>query len=698
MRKIQIILTVMIFGLLLFLSVLGLAQPAAAQGSTRAPIFTKTPSPTPLGGIDTQTKAKIIRDINTNLTQGENNFAYVKFDDSKTAFQTALGSIHKYQVNDAFTNDADKAQMLGFEFRALSGLGRDEFGKIVAPRSPVDQGYDPYELKATDSGLAYDVTDDNFKAMEDYFNQALDVAKSLPDKLNGKGWLYWTWGQTEITRGTALLPNHQYNNINFYAVIRTDGFKKYMFLAQQLFGKAAAAFELTGQNYMASNSNFYLGSTAWILQGSDYQGTTANGWYKVVDQAYKDNQRTGGFGNYTGYDFFCQSDLEYIQRLSNGSTTDDSVKIEDLIKALRDKGPACGDANEWRGVGNSLLAWRSEDKVLAQSAINDLRPAITSFTGQTGWIGGQIFGNFVTLVAYDTHYLGRNYSLLGTQPDLALFYLQEADTAFSRTDTPPDLGPPIGIEWVGTEAQYQNIRLIGDNLTLLGRPREAIDQYKRVEAIKDYATNPIYPDVQLGLSNAYVALGQYSDAIDPLNNRRVFYENEVKTEQAKSTPDADLIKRDQAKLIDVQIRLSTPLAVLGRTEEALTGLQSALDQATAINDQTLLVDTNLRVGDIYLQLDSEDNAIAAYTKAATLADKPKLPLEQGQALLGLGKLQIKRALYKDAQTSLTKANQSASAARDYTTQVQVLSALGDLALTGDKPNAAQAKNQYNQAL
>src|ERR1700690_790311 len=126
MRKQVIILAVMIFGLLIFLSALGLAQPAAAQGSTRAPTLTKTPSPTPLGGIDAQTKAKIIRDFNNNLNQGENNFAYLKFDDSKAAFQAVLDSLQKNQTNDASTNDTDKAQLLGFQFRALNGLGRDE--------------------------------------------------------------------------------------------------------------------------------------------------------------------------------------------------------------------------------------------------------------------------------------------------------------------------------------------------------------------------------------------------------------------------------------------------------------------------------------------------------------------------------------------------------------------------------------------
>src|SRR5258708_11663992 len=272
---------------------------------------------------------------------------------------------------------------------------------------------------------------------------------------------------------------------------------------------------------------------------------------------------------------------------------------------------------------------------------------------------------------------------MGERRALLVLFWEEGDTPSAHTPPAPNLAPPLGIEWKDTEAQYQNIRLIGDNLSALGRPREAIEQYKRVEQIKDYETNVIFPDVQLGLANAYVVLGQYSDAIDPLNKRRAFYEQEIKTEQARSTPDADLIKRDQGKLIDVQIRLTTPLAVLGRTEEALTGLQSAIDQATKLNDQKLLVDTTLRAGDIYLQLDSEDNAIASYTKAADLADKPKLPLEQGQALLGLGKLQIKRALYKEAKDSLNKANQSAAAASDFATQVRVLKALGDLALTGD---------------
>src|SRR5262249_52168116 len=156
---------------------------------------------------------------------------------------------------------------------------------------------------------------------------------------------------------------------------------------------------------------------------------------------------------------------------------DDTANIEDLLNQLVKSAPTCANLQTWRGVANSLLAWRHEDKVLAQSAIADLRPGISEILDNSYWIGGQIFSNYVTYVAYETHYLGQMYSLLGTQPDLALYFLQQADAAFTRTNPKPHLEAPLGMEWDNTNAQYQNIRLEADNLVQLGRPREAIEKY-----------------------------------------------------------------------------------------------------------------------------------------------------------------------------------------------------------------------------
>ncbi|MEP7287559.1 MAG: CHAT domain-containing protein [Chloroflexota bacterium] len=694
MHKHRSLLVAAFVGLLLVLVGLSLLpETAAAQTNTRTPTNTKTPtatrtpSPTPLGGIDAQTKFKITNDITQNLNKGDVGFINLKFDDANTAFTAALDSVRKYKVNDAFINDRDTPQMLNFEFRALVGLGRSAFGKVVAPVRPTD-----ISERAFDNSKG---TDESFAPMTDYFTQAVEVAKSLPDKLQGKGWMYWTWGQSYIVRANSLMTT--YNSANFFAAFRTEPFRAFTFKSLDMFTKAANAFGLVGDTYRQSAAYWHLGVNEWLFEGTDYGGVSAIEWYKKVAQAHKDG-KPGGYGY--GWDHPCQSEMEFIQRLDNGSIKDDTVNIVDLMNDLAAQANTCANANEWRGVANAMLAWRKGDPVLAQKAISDLRPAISQILGDRSWIGGQIFSNYVTYTAYSTHYLGRMYSLIGTQPDLALYYLQQAEIAFARTDPPPNLAPPLGMEWEGTQAQLQNMRLIGDNLVLLGRPREAIEKYQTIESRKDFETNVIYPDVLAGLANAYQKLGMYGDSIDPLTKRRAYYEKAIKDAQAQATPDTDLIKLDQTKLIDTNIQLSIPLAVLGRTEEALTGLQQAVDQATAIDDQVLLINTTLRVGDVYLQLDSEDNAISSYSHAADLADqaKPKLSQQLGRALLGLGQLQLKRDLLKDAKDSLTKANQSAQSARDVTSQVKALTALGDLALKGDKPSASGALNSYNQAL
>ena len=230
----------------------------------------------------------------------------------------------------------------------------------------------------------------------------------------------------------------------------------------------------------------------------------------------------------------------------------------------------------------------------------------------------------------------------------------------------------------------------------MGRYREALTQLNTLDAlIPNYLTNAIYPAAQSDLGQSYIGLNRYEDAIPPLENSRTGYQSQLTA--ATTANDADATKTARVGLIDSTLQLSIPLAVLGRTEEAVVTLEQALDEANKQDDPTLIVNTTLRVADIYLQLQKDDDALKDYQAAADLAATSKLPRQQGQALLGVGQIFASRGLIDNARTAVTQANAAAQAAGDFTSQVKALDTLGDLALLGT-PDAKSAENFYNQAL
>ncbi|MEO8395752.1 MAG: CHAT domain-containing protein, partial [Chloroflexota bacterium] len=286
-------------------------------------------------------------------------------------------------------------------------------------------------------------------------------------------------------------------------------------------------------------------------------------------------------------------------------------------------------------------------------------------------------------------------------PLQALNSLQLVETTL--TSLPPD--QPVysttyiresAIDFKISQSRYENPWLIGKALNQLGRYREAITQLQTLDSlIPNYPTNVIYPAAESDFGQAYIGLNRYEEAIAPFENSRTAYQNDLTA--AIAANDTDATKTARVGLIDSTLRLSIPLAVLGRTEEAIVTLEQALDEANKQDDPTLKVNTILRVADIYLQLQKDDDALKNYQAAADLAATSKLPKQQGQALLGVGQIFANRSLIDKARTAVTQANTAAQAAGDFTSQVKALDTLGDLALLGT-PDATSATTFYNQAL
>ena len=353
-----------------------------------------------------------------------------------------------------------------------------------------------------------------------------------------------------------------------------------------------------------------------------------------------------------------------------------------------------GEGNIYQATAQERLAWLTQDTTLARTAIASANQLLPSYLSSQPLQNGQLF-NVVLLV----HNLGKDYLLVG-QPLQALNSLQQVETILTANGDLPirslSYARDIYGDFSTSQSRYENAWLVGKSLNQLGRYREALTQLQSLDAlIPNYTTNIIYPAAQSDLGASYIGLNRYEDAIPPLESSRTGYQSQLTA--ATAVGDADATRSARAGLIDSTLQLSIPLAVLGRTEEAVVTLEQALDEASKQDDPTLIVNTTLRVADIYLQLQKDDDALKDYQAAADLAATSNLPKQQGQALLGVGQIFASRGLIDNARTAVTQANAAAQAAGDFTSQVKALDTLGDLALLG-MPDIKSAENFYTQAL
>jgi CHAT domain-containing protein len=641
-------------------------------------------------------KAKVLAAIKKQLTTADGNFQTKHWDTALADYQAALDQIRANKTNNAF-DEKDKIELQTNEFRSLAGMGQSQFriyfDKHVDSESSVlqavrDRHKDPYIATWDSSDYNRDsFTQEQEAEVTKLLEEALDVGKSLPETLRGKETVYMYLGWVH-----AWVSNLSYP-LDDAALIRDNRLVA-----------AAAAFKSQNRPQMMATALYIRARLLGLSFPPDgFAGHPITYWYRQVIDSYREAALNGprsipmpGYTvvNPTNSPCFDYLDIafRFTQQIENGTLKDATF---DLNASLREQAQMATYLNlphttlTYRATANARLAWQLQTPALAQSAINDYVAYnnLKNSFGEGGLFNMLNPDNVKSAYLFEKHYLGRAYIQTNQRPDLALDYLDSSDQTAEAKGNSLDL-------WEALPPQYENDWLLGKTLTTLGRYREAIKRFNILQTRKGFDKSPLLPETMLDLSTLYQRLGMYSESIQPLKARLSYFEQAL-----KEAPSGDAqIPVYQNKIIDTQLRLSLPLAILGRTEEALTGLQQAVDRAKALNDPVILLDTILRVGDIYLQLDSTDNALTAYQNAAVLAATAKLPRQAGRALLGVGQIQVSRNLLKEAAESLTQANKAAQTAKDAEGQVQALTALGDLAIKGDKPNAVAGFKLYQSAL
>lgn len=478
----------------------------------------------------------------------------------------------------------------------------------------------------------------------------------------------------------------------------------------QAYSAAAAAFEQAGNRHWQANALVYKGQqerTFGDWSSNPGAGFDTEGWYQEALTSLREAVRVRG-DDWERYEL-CETLLVIVQRLHTHTFESDTLVIDDLLAEQRTVANGMYDGN-WelpylRGMANAWQALRAQDTDLAWTAIADMQQGVARRR--------EIYEEYsdtwqeVRLITAEST-LARLYQLVG-RPAQALDYFEPAA---ARVQALPEVGFEFRPEWPGTILEARLHEQYGHALSNVGRYQDAIDAFSQVQLLlKDGRsdelpagkTNPAYGPALVGMSEAYTALGRYYDSLNTLEELQDFHDRVLTHLDAKRDSmdpalyEAQVLAYQKGK-IDALLRTVTPLLVVGRAEAALVNMQRALEQATALGDRAALVDTHLRLGDIYLALGDQDNAITHYTQTADLALQANMPLQRGQALLGLGRIQMQRDQLNDARNTLYQALQAAQNARSPQTEVQVLTAQGDLALLGDPPDLAGAKQTYERAL
>lgn len=530
---------------------------------------------------------------------------------------------------------------------------------------------------------------------EAYLEDAIALSETFPDEPQGLGDLYLELGYL-YQQGTRSHPD------SIHYPLGWSNMDILVFNAQEAFGLAGDNYQRVRNFWRFGEARFQQADMqSWLADTrTSFKDKTDTEWYLAAIDNFRQAIQQQPDQTYWRYRFG-ETAFTFIQRFDMGrlhKADEIEIDIDALLREIYTVADGIANnwhANYWRGMANACLARRNDDQSYAWSAINDLNVAVSTLESLIENEGGSRDYHRWRLL-FVAHYLGRMYYMVD-RPDQAAIYLQRArsiyDNYFLR-------GSWLRPEWSATKAEYENYWMLGDSLVATGRYTDAIDAYQSAGTPRRYS---VYPKLMAGLSEAYQSLGLYAASLPALKERQSYYERKWeelirKAESDGVTPDAALTVEYQAGIIDTLLRMTSPLLVLGRSEEALTRMQEAMELATELNDQTTLVNTHLRLGDIYLVLDRDDDALTNYQTAADLAQRAGLNQPRGRALLGIGRIQMGRGQLVEARQTLYLALTAAQYARDIAGQVKVLTAQGDLALLGDTPDTAAALRSYQQAL
>ena len=662
----------------------------------------------PRSGAQAPDNSKILASITQALTDADTAF-YADFstdtldewqtniDEALKDYQAALDLVNANKGSPDFAKDPDLTTLRTDEYRALAGKGRTESRQLQVLSTP-------YPAQNPGSDLIFSNTKtvsfaDTQPIIAD-LEAAADLGETFATPPFELAWVYASWA--------AVLHPNLPQNVLFFTL--TDMSVDSEYRAYLLFGKAAdvlrahpeqdtSKFDSGLQSVLSDQARIAgeLGRAAYADHSGKAAGLTDVQWFKNRVERWRDlivEQMASGFGG--GEQYYCIDAAAYSQSIQDGIFQDpDGTPLSQLLQDEIKYDETCYPGNNYQVTAQERLAWLTQDTTLARTAIAAANQLLPNYLSSQPLPNNQLY-NFV----HFAHNLGKDYLLVG-QPLQALNSLQLVETTLTSVPTDQPIYSTTyihesDIDFTTSQSRYENAWLVGKTLYQLGRYREALTQLQSLDSlIPHYTTNAIYPAAQSDLGASYIGLNRYEDAIPPLENSRTGYQSQLTA--ATTAQDADATRTARVGLIDSTLQLSIPLAVLGRTEEAVVTLEQALDEANKQDDPALKVNTTLRVADIYLQLQKDDDALKDYQAAADLAATSKLPKQQSQALLGVGQIFANRGLIDNARTAVTQANAAAQAAGDFTSQVKALDTLGDLALLGT-PDSKSAENFYTQAL
>ena len=619
-------------------------------------------------------------------------------DEALKDYQAALDLVNANKGSPDFANDPDLTTLRTDEYRALAGKARTESRQLQVLSTP-------YPAQNPGSDLILSNTKTFTFADTQPILADLEAAAALGETFATPpfelAWVYTSWA--------AVLHPNLPSDVLFFNL--QDMSIDSMYQAYLLLGKAADVFRVdpaqdTGKFAVGIQSALRdqarvageLSRESFRDPSGQAAGFTGVQWFKNRVESWQTliiAEMASGFGGNEQY--YCIDAANYSQSIQDGLFKDpDGESLKQLLQDEIKYDVTLGEGNYYQVTAQARLAWLTGDTALAHAAINAAPSNLEFFQSMQQPLQYSYIYNFVMF----SHNLGKAYLLVGS-PLQALNALQAVETTLTSVPAGQSIVSTSyvsasNLDFTTTQSRYENVWLIGKALNQLGRYREAIPQLQALDVlIPDYLNNAIYPAAQSDLGQSYIGLNRYEEAIAPFENSQTGYQNRLTA--ATDADDADATKTARVGLIDSTLRLSIPLAVLGRTEEAIVTLEQALDEANKQDDPTLIVNTTLRVADIYLQLQKDDDALKDYQAAADLAAASNLPKQQGQALLGVGQIFANRSLIDKARTAVTQANTAAQAADDFTSQVKALDILGDLALLGT-PDTESAQNFYTQAL
>ncbi|MBX3085577.1 MAG: CHAT domain-containing protein [Anaerolineae bacterium] len=662
------------------------------------------------------TPKAILQQLDQMLAQADQLFSGMQYSDAINAYDAAHDLAVKQHDNGAFS-DADQTKLTSAEYRGALGAARSGFLNL----EPYGEQFLP--------GWTLNGTDEEKLAIAQRYDVAIELLEAMPQQPRDAVWAYW---------GRVVVLDYLWNrsvsfgNAASIEQLQDDTYRSYTM--------AVKAADLARQARM----NNYWNAMVWIQwhlvrfiadytgdAPHEYRGLTRMGWYKeVVLPIAREYVHIPLYfnGNFHPYEPLAYTVLEIAIRVIYNKEDplgmDATALMAEVLPAL-DIPSGYGNPIIPNAVGY-LAAWKSyldHDPVLARRALALVSPRwILTFYREPSPSNGV---RAPYLEFFDVNFYAMATLVASTAPDEAYLLLHMAryqtlqdavrlQEFFSNNgmyigDDEVKLllfGPggvaPTGVPraatfafddrdaYVKSQAIWENYYFAGLALNQLARYREAIPEF---ENFNEQVDNALYPDAMLGIADAYQGLRLYEESIEPLNRRRAYYEK-----LATSSTDEAAIKAAKIGIIDTILRLSIPYSILGRTEEALTSLQDAVQRATELDDLAFLAETTLRVGDISRQLQLLDKAATSYTDTIATATKVKLDRVVGRALLGLGNVQIAQANAKDARQSLTKAVTALNKAKDAQGQIEALTLLGDLDLAAAKPNAKSAETNYTKAL